>query len=180
MSASYMVDVGGTCVSLPTLNVSGNVWLLSGSSAVIGTSVDLLHANSFCNLHAIGQAFTGSGQLRIAVQCSDTDTSGTYTDPTSGLPQMPTSFSSGGVLIINSGSLGGGVLGAQTSGQFVQSGFDVFAGFQRPQRFARAFLISGTTDFFTGPLAVGFVSQLKITGSGGGFSMQPSSGVVSV
>src|SRR5271166_4002060 len=117
MSASLLVDLGNTClmgpVTLPTF-ASGT---FAASGATIGQSVDLLNANTFCNLIAMGVPLFTSGQLRLQVQCSDFDTSGSYVDPTSGLAQLPTSFQSGGIVIINSGGLLGGVLGAQTSGQ---------------------------------------------------------------
>lgn len=175
MSANLVVDLGGTVLSYPSLVTSG---AFPGSGALIGNSVDLLNANTFCNLNVVGQNAGLSGQLRVAVQTSDADTSGLYTDPTSGLAQLPTSFQSGGILILNSGGIFQGTFSSGTSGQFIQSGFNVFAGFQRPQRFARANVISG--DFYNGPLALSFVSQLKTTGSGGGFSFAPQSGNVNV
>jgi hypothetical protein len=167
-------------------NVSGNANLASGG--IVGQSVDLLHSDTFCNVMVAGQPTTTSGQLRIAVQTSDSDVSGTYTDPTSGLNQLPTYFSSGGILIMNSGGLLGSVLGqvggggaasgVPNSGYAIQSGFVQFAAFQRLGRFARAVALSG--DFYVGTLNVAFISQYRTTGSGGGFSFQPSSGGISV
>lgn len=140
--------------------------------------VDLIHANTFCNLNVVGQAAGTSGQLRVAVQTADVTTSGSFTDPTSGLNQIPPPFQSGGLLIINSGGIMNGIYSSGTSGYFVQSGFSAFAAFQRPHRYARAVVLSG--DFYWGPLAISFVSQYRTTGSGGGFTLSPGSGSVSV
>lgn len=188
-SANLIVDIGGTAQTAPTITTtntgiqanqvgiaSGLIYV--GSGGVVGMSVDMLNSDTFCNMMVQGQNLNGSGQLRIAVQTSDTDTSGLYTDPTSGLAQFPTYFSSGGILILNSGGLGSGVLNNGYSGQNLQSGFLQFAAFQRPGRYARAVALSG--DFYWGPLQVGLVAQLHTTGSGGGFSYSPSSGVVNV
>ena len=190
-SANLVVDLGGTCQAMTTIAVgggglgvmSGQIGVVSGlamlaSGGIVGQSVDMLHSDTFCNLMVAGQLINTSGQLRIAVQTSDTDVSGNYTDPTSGLAQFPTYFQSGGILWLNSGGQGSGVLNVGASGYALQSGFIQFAAFQRPQRFARAVALSG--DFYVGPLSVGFVSQLKTTSSGGGFSYSPGSGVVSV
>lgn len=176
MSASLLVDLGNTVQMFNSINAAtaGSGIAYATSGALVGQPMDGLACNTFCNLVVAGTAVFGSGQLRVRIQTSDTDTSGSYTDPTSGLAQMPTPFSSGGVLIINSGALGGGVLGAFTSGQAVQSGFVTAAGFQRPHRYARAIVMSG--DFYAGPLMVGFMSQLKVTGSGGGSTQSPGSG----
>lgn len=181
MSANLVVDIGGSCQSLPSINagVVGNSGIAySASGGLIGNSVDMLHSDTFCNLNVAGTPIFTSGQLRIQVQTADSDTSGSYTDPTSGAAQMPTYFSSGGILILNSGGVGSGLLGGGTSGQNMQSGFNVFAGFQRPQRFVRANMVSG--DFYGGTLQVNFVAQNKTTGSGGGFSYQPGSGTINV
>ncbi len=183
MSASLLVDLGNTCQIANTINnnvfgtsltswTSGLQTPLSG--AICGNSVDMLNANTFCNLLVTGIPAVTSGQLRVAVQCSDVDTSGLYTDPTSGLPQFPTSFQSGGILWINSGGLTNGTFGAAVSGQQINSGFAVAAGFQRPQRYVRALVVAG--DSFIGDLDVNFISNLKTTGSGGGFSWAPQSG----
>lgn len=190
-SANLIVDIGGTAQTMITLAaggggigvMSGQVGIASGlvyaaSGGIIGQTIDMLNSDTFCNLMVAGQSLNTSGQLRIAVQTSDTDTSGLYTDPTSGLAQLPTYFSSGGILILNSGGVGSGVLNNGVSGQAMQSGFLQFAAFQRPGRYARANVVSG--DFYFGPLTLAFVAQLHTTGSGGGFSYSPSSGVVNV
>lgn len=162
MSANLVVDIGNTCQTTPSI-VPQNAFPASG--AIVGNVVDLLYTDTNCNVLVNG-GLTQSGQLRIAVQTSDSTTSGSFTDPTSGLPQMPSSLSSGGVLFVNSG------------GGSLQSGFMQAAHFVRNGRYTRAIALSG--DFFQANLAVTFLSQLKVTGSGGGFTFSPSSGTVSV
>ncbi len=175
-----VVDIGNTCFSEPSIVAFGlgSGLAFPGSGAIIGDSCDLLQANNYCNLNVVGNALTTSGQLRVQVQCSDTDVSGSFTDPTSGLAAFPGAFESGGILRLNSGGVGGGLFGAFVSGQAIQSGFNVFQGFQRPQRYARANTVSG--DRYVGPLSVSFVSQLKTAGSGGGYTTSPTSGSVNV
>lgn len=175
MSANLVVDIGGTCVTLPSLpggaalSPSGQFCGLSGQ--LVGDIVDLLNANTFTNVYVHGQQIgVGSGPLLIGIQTSDSTASGSFTDPTSGLPPgaMPTAFSSGGWLIVGSG---GGVLSAQVSGQNVNSGFCAAAGFLMPHRYARLLIGSGST--YIGPVAGSFIKQQKTTGSGGGFSQSP-------
>lgn len=181
MSANLVVDLGGTTLYAPSLhgpeagNTSGQWCGLSGQA--VGTSVDLINANTFCNVYVDAYPVNTSGNLLISVQVSDTDVSGLYSDPTSGVLQFPTSFVSGGVLWLNSGSTGGILSSGGASGTYFASGFTQLAGFQRTQRYARLLFNSG---FFLGNLAAGFISQLKTTGSGGGFSYSPSSGSVNV
>ncbi len=182
MSANLVVDLFNTCQMMPSLpgaaalSPSGFFDGLSG--VLVGNSVDLINADTFCNVYVAGNSVT-SGPLRVGVQCSDTDTSGLYTDPTSGLQIMPTNFSSGGWLIIGQSGATPGIFnpGDSTSGQFFLSGFLAAAAFLRPQRFARLILGSGFQD---GPLQAGFISQYRTVGSGGGFSFSPSSGAVNV
>jgi hypothetical protein len=168
VSANLLVDLNNTCQMSPSIvappALSG--FLAAPQSGVqVGLTVDLLNANTFCNVYACG-GVSESGLSRLQVQTSDATTSGSFTDPTSGLPVMPTSFSSGGVLWLNSG---GGAL---------SSGFFFAAAFQRPHRYARLVQMSG--DWMTGALAAGFISALKTTGSGGGFTYSPGSGSVRV
>ena len=169
MSANLIIDIGGAAQSQPSLLVSGNF---------VGAGVDMLHADTYTAVNVVGVPVILSG-LCIGVQCSDSDTSGNYTDPTSGLAQLPTAFQSGGVIWLNSGG-GGGLLGAGVSGQYFASGFSVYAGFQRTGRYVRAINASGAAGGYVGTLQVNFVGQLKTTGSGGGFSYQPGSGTVNV
>ena len=162
-----MVDLGNTCQLTPSITspqLSGGPWPCSG--AVFGTAVDGLYANSYTNVF-VANPLNASGILRIQVQCSDLTTSGSFTDPTSGLQVMPTNFSSGGVFWINSG------------GGLFQPGM-VAAAFQRPQRYTRLIAMSG--DFFAGGFIAGVISQYKTTPYSGytGTSQSPGSGSVSV
>lgn len=167
MSASFLVDLNHTAqmdASITAPQLSG-VW--PGSGAVVGAAVDMLHANSFTNLVVVADASL-SGQIRVAVQTSDTNVSGNFTDPTSGLAALPTDFASGGVLVVNSG--GAAALPA-----------DFYAaGFQRPHRYVRAVALSGF--LLDGGFLAGFVGQYKNPAISGfaGYSYSPSSGVVNV
>lgn len=120
MSANLVVDVGNTCQFNPSLLLTDVFSAQSGTASrqqvnsgpVVGLPVDLKNTNTFCNVLVVGGA--GSGPVGIQVQTSDLisgfvasggglPTSGSFTDPTSGLPQMPTNFNSGGIIWINSG-----------------------------------------------------------------------------
>jgi hypothetical protein len=193
MSASYVVDLGFTTQSMPSfpstsvaVNAgvaisSGGVWSsLSGVS--VGDVVDMINANSMTNLYVAGRSL-GSGPLLVGVQTSQSTASGTFTDPTSGLAQLPTTFQSGGMVIIGSGGWTvsgdpGGILSSGVSGQYALSGFMVFAGFQRPGRYARVIVYSGFMNWAN--CQAGFVGMLKETGSGGGQTQSPGSGAVNV
>ena len=180
-SANLLVDLGNTCqlgVSIisPGFPTSGGAAAASG--ATIGQSVHMGNADTFCNLHVTGIPAFASGELRIGVQCSDTDTSGDFTDPTSGLQTIPPPFASGGIAYLNSGGLLGGVVGPVVSGNYILSGFSEGFGFQRTGTFVRAVMFG--SGFYAGTVVAGFVSQLRTTGSGGGYSYAPGSGVVSV
>lgn len=179
MSAGLIVDLGNCAqmgVSIQGTPVLSGALVAPCSGAVVGQGISMTNADTYCNLFVAG--VMSSGQLRVAVQCANADTSGSYTDPTSGLADLPGAFSSGGVLWLNSGGAGGGALQPFYSGNAVASGFAVAQGFQRTGAFVRAMLLSG--DFGCGPLTVGFISNLRTTGSGGGFTFSPGSGVVSV
>lgn len=175
MSSSLLVDLGNTCQLGLSVATSG---AFAASGALIGAVQNMQNANTFCNVMVAGMPTTPSGVLRIQVQSANTNSSGSFTDPTSGLAALPTSFSSGGILILNSGGLLGGVINTAASGQHFYSGFAASAGFQRPGVFVRANVLSG--DFYNGALTVTFVSQLRTSSSGGGYSYQPTSGVVRV
>lgn len=180
MSANLVVDLNNTCLMQTSIAdgpvLSGSV-TVPCSGAVIGNIVDLVNANTYCNLFAAG--VSASGQLRLQVQCSDGTTSGSFTDPTSGYQTFPGAFQSGTILWINSGGgTGTGVLGTFTSGQCIASGFFVAQGFIRTGRYARVLALSG--DFFAGGLTVGFISNQKWTGSGAGYTFSPSSGSITV
>jgi hypothetical protein len=189
-SANLVVDLQGTCQMYPSIVAIGGLGsgLSSTTSgqAIVGASVNMLHADTYTNLLVAGVIAT-SGQLQIAVQTSDTDVSGSYTDPTSGLQTFPTSFQSGGILWINSGgslmgTIGGLQIGATSgqvlSGQAALSGFCVAAAFQRVGTFCRAVALSGAGIATT--FTASFIGQLRTTGSGGGFDYRPSSGVINV
>lgn len=181
MSASLVVDLGATTLSYPSLTAAPAVesGLFPGlSGVVVGGIVNLNNANTYCNVYVGGTPAINSGILSIRVQTSNATTSGSFTDPTSGLPTFPTSFASGGNLILGSGAAGAtGLWGVAVSGQNMNSGFLAFAAFQRDKQYARLIFNSG---FYLGSLQAGFVSQLRTVGSGGGFTLAPSSGVVNV
>jgi hypothetical protein len=190
---SVIIDIGGACVSqksIPSTAVAGKGGLAissggcisSLSGILIGDVVDLRDANTYCNVYVAGLSL-GSGPLVIGIQASDSVLSGTFTDPTSGLPQFPRGVTSGGFLIIGSGAWAaagdvGGVFSSGVSGYMVTSGFMAIAAFQRPQRYVRLFVGSGFMD--CAGLTGGFISQFKFVGSGPGFSYLPTSGIVNV
>ena len=188
-SANLTVDLGNTTqqgTSLfgwsATSGVSNAVCVASGT--IVGQSIDMLHSDTYCNVQITGQST--SGQLRIQVQTADNDVSGQYTDPTSGLAQLPGTFQSGGIIWVNSGGAGGGFFNAFTSGQSIASGFSFTTAFQRPAavpgatigggRFVRALVLSESTAQYAGPLVVNFLGQFRTTGSGGGFTWSPQTG----
>ncbi len=191
MSASYAVDLGSTLQSMPSLPsaavaADGGMAILSGggisslSGVLIGDIVDMLNSDTYCNVYVAGRSI-GSGPLIIGVQTSDSTASGTFTDPTSGLAAIQAPFQSGGNLIIGSGDWTagwGGIFGSGISGQVVLSGFMAIGAFQRPQRYARLIVNSGFMDVVG--FQAGFMSQLRTTGSGAGFTYSPSSGVLNV
>ena len=192
--ASFLVDLGQTCLIQDSLVVgpvgagvspSGQAAGLSG--VVVGMSVDMIDANTFTNLFIGGVGVVPtSGPLIIGVQTSDTDVSGNFTDPTSGQTgtlsgswPFPTAFQSGGMVVLNSGGTGG-TFHTFRSGHAIASGFMEAAGFLRPHRYVRALFISGTAgaggNQYVGQLQVGFIAELRTTGSGGGFDYKPGSG----
>ena len=181
MSANLVVDIGNTCQFVPsitTLSLTSGVIAAPCSGAIVGDVVDLGPSDTSLNIFVTGRNAVTSGQLRIAVQTSDSTVSGTFTDPTSGLATFPGAMQSGGILVLNSGGLGNGLFGAFVSGQCINSGFAVANTVQRNAQFARLIALSG--DFFTGSLTAGFISNLRTTGSGGGFTFSPTSGTVNV
>ena len=171
MSANLLVDLANT--SLPSTSGKPNVSIgpaagvgaTPASGTVIGQIVDLLEADTYCNL-AVAAGPSVSGQFRIAVQNSDSTASGSFFDPTSGLSAFPGACLSGGIFVFNSGNtqMNSGGLG--------------FGAFIRTGRYARAIILSG--DQFNAPVTAGFVSQLKTVGSGQGYTFSPGSGTISV
>jgi hypothetical protein len=162
MSANYVVDLFNATLQGISVgqNMSGALANSPASGIVIGLSVDFLYANAATQLVVVGGPSV-SGQCRIAVQTSDTDVSGNYTDPTSGLQTFPGAFLSGGIYVYNSGNVlaSGGIAGTY---------------FQRPNRFVRAIVLSG--DQFNAPVQAGFLGQAKLTGSGYSYTWSPGSG----
>ena len=182
MSANLVVDLANTTqqvVSIQPLPLLSGVFLAVASGTVIGQSCDMINADTYCNLFAAG--LSASGRLRIQVQTAPADVSGQYTDPTSGMAPnfLPGAFSSGGILWINSGT-DNGILGPVISGQSIASGWMGGQGFIRNQRYVRANVLSEASSQYAGSLTVGFISQLRTTGSGAGFSYAPTSGVPTV
>jgi hypothetical protein len=173
MSANLVVDLGATTDYRVSVAVG------SGANLVIGEIVDFLSANTYDNVFVAG-GLAGSGVVEVRVQTSDATTSGSFTDPTSGLAALPTSFVSGGVFFANSGLWASGnesLTAPVNNAPLFCSGGIQFAAFQRPARYARLVLNSG---FYPGPITAGFISNKKTTGSGGGFTYAPLTGSVNV
>lgn len=177
MSANLVVDLGNTTQYQLSVGPTLGVGDTPASGTIIGRIVDLLHANTYCNLLVVGGP--SSGIIRAQVQVSDSVLSGSFFDPTSGMPQLPTAFQSGGIFIVNSGLWSSGVPkgpGVDSAPLFCSGGMDT-AAFLRTGRYARVNLLSGG---FNAPVAAGLVSQLKQVGSGTGFTYSPTSGTVNV
>lgn len=172
MSANLVVDLSNTCDYRSSINVG------SGSNLVVGEIVDLLYANTYTNVFVNGQA--GSGAIEVRIQTSDSVLSGTFTDPTSGLAQLPVNIRSGGILWANSGLWASGnysLTAPVNNAPLFCSGGIMFGAFQRPHQYARLVLNSGP---FPNALTAGFIGNKKTTGSGGGYTLSPTSGVINV
>jgi len=172
MSANLVVDLGNTT------DYRLSVQRHSGSNLLVGEIVDLLHADTFTQVY-VGGNF-GSGPIGVRIQTSDGTASGTFTDPTSGLDQFPTVIASGGIFWANSGLWQSGnysLSAPVNNAPLFCSGGIQFAAFQRPHRYARLVYISGD---FPQPIQAGFVANKRTTGSGGGFTLSPTSGTVNV
>jgi hypothetical protein len=113
MSANLIVDVTNTANY--EVSAFANTNNLSGATT-IGQIVDLLNSDTYCNLFVVAPGV--SGVIQVQVQCTNQlndagsgsfwsgggfPVSGAFTDPTSGLPQLPTVFQSGGNVYFNSG-----------------------------------------------------------------------------
>lgn len=115
MSANYLVDIGNTAMFCPSINTTVPL-----SGAVVGQWIDMNDSDSFCNVYVVAAGC--SGPLQIAIQTAPgqfdipgsgafsgnilsggAPLSGMFTDPTSGLAQLPTWINSGGILLVNSG-----------------------------------------------------------------------------
>lgn len=172
MSANLIIDLANTA------NFRASVAVGSGSDKIIGEIVDLLHQNTYTNVFVTAGA--GSGAIELGIQTSDSTASGTFTDPTSGLAQMPVNVVSGGTFWANSGlwNSGGISLAAPVnSAPLFCSGGMQFAAFQSPHRYARLVYNSGP---FPNYAVAGFVGQKRTVGSGAGFTFSPTSGSVNV
>ncbi len=164
-SASLTVD-------LATTDHRVSVAVGSGINLVVGEIIDLLHSNTYCNVFAAGGA--GSGAIALRVQTSDTTNSGDFTDPTSGLADLPQGISSGGIFYANSGlwASGSQSLSAPVNNAplFCSGGFQT-AQFICNGRYARLINVSGV---FPNHLTAGFIHQKRTTASGVGSSHSPS------
>ena len=117
-------------------------------------------------------------------------TSGTFPDPTSGLPAnafpIGGRIASGGIFWANSGLYLSGASSPAASvdaAPIFCSGGVQYASFQRPHRYARIWCTSGNASLAAVPFHAGFISQKKVTGASGtaaGFSYSPGSGTVNV
>ncbi len=209
-SANLVIDVQNTCMYPPSLVGT------AGSGAVVGTVCDMLGADTYTNVWVVAGGGS-SGILSILVQTASVTSgqlssgsagaivgSGAFTDPTSGLAQLPTTFGSGTVLYLNSGlySLpgGGGASGAMSVNTFGAGTNPVFNG-QVPA--GGAFSVSGSFPVFGsgggmawaafqrpadarycriimlsgsygGAVTAGFLGNKRTTGSGGGFTHSPA------
>lgn len=175
-SANLIVDLANTA------DYRASVMIGSGSNLIVGQIIDLLGANTYCNVFVAGGVGGGSGAIEVRIQTADDTASGSFTDPTSGLlsTNLPVNVVSGGIIFANSGLWSSGyasVTSPVDSAPLFCSGGVFFGAFQRPQRYARLINNSGP---YPGAITAGFVSQKKTTGSGGGFSYSPTSGSVSV
>lgn len=169
MSASLLVDLRNTCDYRPSVSVG------SGSNLIVGEIVDLMYANTYTNVFVAGGPASGPIELRI--QTSDTTTSGSFTDPTSGFSAntFPVSESivSGGILWANSGLWASGISSLSApvnNAPLFCSGGVQFGAFLRPHRYARLLWNSGA---FPNYATAGFLGNKKTTGSGGGFDTNP-------
>lgn len=181
--ASLLIDLENTTQQTMSVGLADGVGNVPASGVIVGVIGDFNNTDSNCNMQVLGGPI--SGPFFVKVQTSDQTTSGSFTDPTSGLAVMPSQFLSGGRLCVNSGiGYGSGNLNLPFA---VGSGNPIFcsggtfgASFQRPQagRYVRAIVESGSA--VVQHVYVNFVSQLIATGSGGGTSMLPTSGGVSV
>ncbi len=172
MSANLIVDIANTA------DYKASVMVGSGSDLLVGQVVDLLQANTYCNVFVAGGF--GSGAIEVRIQTSDGTTSGSFTDPTSGLAALPVNVLSGGVMFVNSGLWASGnfsVTASVNNAPLFCSGGISFGAFQRPQRYARLIYNSGP---FPNYIIGGFVSQKRTTGSGTGSTLSPSSGAIQV
>lgn len=219
MSASLHVDCQNTAYFFPSISQV----FLSGAMGTIGQWIDMRNTDSYCNVYVNVGACSGPLQFQIQTAEGPWDipltgnafsgvifsggapASGSFGDPTSGLVQLPTTFTSGGLLTINSGlftipgSVGasGQLVNNYTQGTLPYGPFAIQQG-----QCGQAFIQSGNWPIMaSGGVAyaafqrnyqyarinlisgatippfvqAGFFSQRLTTGSGGGASQQPFS-----
>ena len=156
------VDLANTLQIVPSIQAAAGVGSTPASGVIVGMNGNLALSNEFTAVMASFGPST-SGQFQVQIQTSSGTTSGSFTDPTSGLQRMPTNLLSGGILVVNSGN-------GQASGGML------IGNFLRPADHdnVRAIVMSG--DQFNGPVNVQFGGWLKRTGSGFGTSQSPTAG----
>ena len=113
MSANLLVDLGNTTNFNPS---SVGATLSASGGTLVGFPIDLINCDTYCNLFLIAPGV--SGPIQVQVQCTPQGAdnasgvlwsgggfpvSGNFTDPTSGLAQLPTVFQSGANVYFNSG-----------------------------------------------------------------------------
>ncbi len=169
-----------TCQVTPSIAPNAGISSTPSSGTFIGQVVDIINANTFTNVLVTGGP--GSGPFQVQVQSSDATTSGSFTDPTSGLAVFPTNFLSGGLMWVNSGLWASGTpygpVSAISGSPYFSSGGAWAGGFQCPQRYVRVNLTSGNA--FPAEITASIVKQQRTTGSGGGQSQLPGSGAINV
>lgn len=164
-----------------TLGFDVSLTLGSGVNQVVGQLTDFNNEDTYCGVWVAGGVAGGSGPIQIQIQDSPDTTSGNFTDPTSGLAAFPVNVVSGGNFWANSGLWASGGNGdnlppVDQAPAFCSGGI-WFGSFQRKNRFCRLINVSGA---YPGAITAGFLSNKRTTGSGGGFSLLPGSGPVSV
>lgn len=181
MSANNALDLGNG------MDYFGSISSVSGANDIIGGIVDLINASQYTNVFVAG---LGSGPLPILIQTSDSVASGSFTDPTSGLPTSVFPVGgrvvSGGIFWANSGLYQSGNSAPATvvnSAPVFCSGGVALAAFQRPHRYARLVCTSGNASLTAVNFTAGFLGQKTKTGASGtqgGYSLSPTSGTVNV
>lgn len=225
MSANLHVGIQNTAKYVPSISFNNG---LSGALGTIGQWVDMSNCDTYCNVYVTAGAC--SGPLIFQVQTAEgpydipltgnafsgnvfsggAPMSGSFSDPTSGLAQLPTTFQSGGQLYVNSGlyTLPGalGASGQQVNG-YAQGTLPFGVNTVQQGMGGEAQITSGSAPAFaSGGVAfagfqrnyqyarlilvsgatipqyiqAGFISQSLTTGSGGGFTFSPQTGTVNV
>ncbi len=223
--ADSHIDLGATGLFVNSISAQGVAQSGAAgvglSGAVVGQWVDMSNSDAMCNVYvAVGPT---SGPIGIAIQTAPgpydiplaanafsgvifsggAPASGSFSDPTSGLAQLPSWVSSGGILWINSGLFTTpGILGAsgQPIGGYPQGSLPFGPTPVNQAQGGAGFVASGLIpEMCSGGLALaafqrnyqycrlvwlsgatptsylqgGFYSQLMTIGSGGGQSQQP-------